>query len=108
VLTVVGQEVLGLHRFRQRLGSLRSLNYRGSLDVVHLHYSLSVQFPNCFPLPASRRDRLGAVGREPSNSTGGTLTRVRASCTGCCAGTIQGKERSALTLTLSPRGEEVN
>lgn len=93
MLTVVLQEVVGLRSIRQRLGSLRGLNYRGSLDVVHLHYSLPVQFPNCFPLPASRRDRHGAVGREPSNSTGGTLTRVRASCAGCCAGTIQFEKR---------------
>ena len=77
MLTVVSQEVVGLRSLRQRLGSLRGLHFRGSLDVVHLHYSLSVQFPNCFPLPTSRRDRHGAVGREPSNSTGGTFTRVR-------------------------------
>jgi len=89
VLTVFPQEVVGLRSIRQRLGWLRGLHYRGSLDVVHFHYSLSVQFPTCFPLPASRRDRRGAVGREPSNSTGGTLTRVRASCAGCCAVTMQ-------------------
>lgn len=93
MLTVVQQEVVGLRSFRQRLGSLRGLNFRGSLDVVHLHYSLSVQIPNCFPLPTSRWDRHGAVGREPSNSTGGTFTRVRASCAGCCAVTIQSKPR---------------
>lgn len=89
MLTVFPQEVVGLRSIRQRLGWLRGLHYRGSLDVVHFHYSLSVQFPTCFPLPASRRDRCGAVGREPSNSTGGTLTRVRASCAGCCAVTMQ-------------------
>ena len=71
--------------------------------MVHLHYSLSVQFPTCFPLPTSRRDRRGAVGREPSNSTGGTLTRVRASCAGCCTVTMQLENWLALTLTLSPR-----
>ena len=89
MLTVVQQEVVGLRPFRQGLGWLRDLHYRGSSDVVHLHYSLSVQYPNCFPLPASRRDRHGAVGREPSNSTGGTFTRVARHCAGCCAGTMQ-------------------
>ena len=88
MLTVVQQEVVGLRPFRQGLGWLRDLHYRGSSDVVHLHYSLSVQYPNCFPLPASRRDRHGAVGREPSNSTGGTFTRVARHCAGCCAGTM--------------------
>ena len=95
MLTVVSQEVVGLRSLRQRLGWLRGLHYRGSLDVVHFHYSLSVQFPTCFPLPTSRRDRRGAVGREPSNSTGGTLTRVRASCAGCCAAPMQSKMGSA-------------
>jgi hypothetical protein len=106
VLTVVPQEVVGLRSFRQRLGWLRGLHYRGSLDVVHLHYSLSVQSPNCFPLPTSRRDRRGTVGREPSNSTGGTLTRVRVSCAGCCAGTMQlemGSAPSRLTVAASGR-----
>jgi len=103
VLTVVSQEVVGLRSIRQRLGWLRGLHYQGSLDVVHLHYSLSVQFPTCFPLPTSRRDRRGAVGREPSNSTGGTLTRVRASCAGCCAVSMQLEYGTALTLSLSPR-----
>ena len=99
MLTVVSQEVLGLRSIRQRLGWLRGLNFRGSLDVVHFHYSLSVQFPTCFPLPTSRRDRRGAVGREPSNSTGGTLTRVRASCAGCCAVTIHTERREFRELT---------
>ena len=100
MLTVVSQEVVGLRSLRQRLGWLRGLHYRGSLDVVHFHYSLSVQFPTCFPLPTSRRDRRGAVGREPSNSTGGTLTRVRASCAGCCAGTMRSEKGARPSLSL--------
>ena len=99
MLTVVQQEVVGLRPFRQGLGWLRDLHYRGSSDVVHLHYSLSVQYPNCFPLPASRRDRHGAVGREPSNSTGGTFTRVARHCAGCCAGTMQWKVGQASCLS---------
>ena len=72
------------HGSLRRLGSGSALGalFRGSLDGVHCRCNRTVQSGSCFRVPPHGFFPDPAFGREQSNSTGGTLTRMAASFTG--------------------------
>jgi hypothetical protein len=85
-------------------GSALGSHYRGSLDEVHCRCNRSVQSVSCFQVPPRGFFPDTAFGREQSNSTGGTLTRVAASFTG--ARRIHSVESVVITQQIFAQGED--
>ena len=63
-------------------GSALGALFRGSLDGVHLRCNRTVQSESCFRVPPRGFFPDPAFGREQSNSTGRTRTRMATSFTG--------------------------
>ena len=81
MLAVVQPAPSGLRLTERGSACLRFVEFRGSLDVVHFRYGLSVPFPQ-LPTPPRGDAVEFRFRREQSNSTGGTLTHVSVSFTG--------------------------
>ena len=67
---------------RSGSGSALGFLFRGSFDEVHCRCNRTVQSGSCFRVRPRSLCPDPAFGREQSNSTGGTLTRMAPSFTG--------------------------